>query len=40
MVIRNKLMPVTGNRDAKGFVEMHVGYKKVAKARSCIRVTQ
>lgn len=33
-------MSVTGNRDAKGFVEMHVGYKKVAKARSCIRVTQ
>lgn len=40
MVIRNKLMSVTGNRDAKGFIEMHVGYKTVAKARSCIRVTQ
>lgn len=33
-------MSVTGNGDAKGFVEMHVGYKKVAKARSWICVTQ
>lgn len=31
MVIRNKLMLVTDNTEAKGFVEMHVGYKKVAR---------
>jgi hypothetical protein len=30
-MIRNKLVSVTDNTEAKGFVEMHVAYKKVAK---------
>ncbi|CAP97607.1 hypothetical protein PCH_Pc22g03190 [Penicillium rubens Wisconsin 54-1255] len=31
VVVRNELVSVTDNTDAKGFVDMHVGYKKVAR---------
>lgn len=40
MVVRNELVSVTDNTDAKGFVDMHVGYKKVARRSRGVRVTQ
>ena len=39
-VIQNKFVSVTDNTDAKGFVDMHVGYKKVARGSCGVRVTQ
>jgi hypothetical protein len=40
VVIQNKFVSVTDNTDAKAFVDMHVGYKKVARRSRGVRVTQ